>query len=70
MRAIALQLGKGELHPSRLLQVAGERDARPHDAIKPAPAEHRDESEHADGDQQFNQGQPFLSGCTRAVVFD
>src|SRR5450759_316002 len=33
MRAIALQLGKGELHPACLLQVAGERDARPHDAV-------------------------------------
>ena len=68
MRAIALQLGEGELHSACLLKVAGERDARPHDAVQPAPAEHRDESEHADGDQQFDQGQPLVSGLASAAV--
>ena len=70
MRAIALQLGKGELHSARLLKVTGERDARPHDAIESAPAEHRDESEHADGDQQFDQSQPLVLSRPRATVFD
>ena len=76
MRAIALQLCEGQLHPARLFEINGERQARAHDAIEAAPAEHGDNREHADGDQQFNQRHApvavLMTGwrrnCTRPAV--
>ena len=70
MRAITLQLGKSELHSARLFKAAVERDPRPHDSVKPAPAKYRNKSEYADGDQQFDQGQALVPGrvCEAVIV--